>query len=328
MKSRIIASLLVCLLAVSIGAGCSKKTAVNPTEGTDNKPAVTAEAAVSTSEAQPSEEIGGTPVTDTDGKAVTAVVTDADGNTVTTVVTDSEGNTVTDAAGNTITLAVTEVITVPVTEADPEDGTVALTGTEGTAGLTDAEDTTVLTDTEGTAEETTSDVNAEIKEEYLPTEDEKKELENEETKKPIKYTGFDCQYFDTPALTEIEYFNTVIPFFSQEKLAEYVENNSESYDFGKGKESFSAVVNSYADTAFDGKGVLVISFNDKEGGSDYTITGAWEETIEINGNVLDRLVFAVKKSPGESTSGHFLVEIDTEFISLWDNIDISIYTPQ
>lgn len=197
----------------------------------------------------------------------------------------------------------------------------------------DPDSSSVSSVTDGTAD--TSNENApvtlsleeveEIKSVYIPSAEDAEMLKNEKTPTPIMYSGFKSYYFDTPALTEDLPIVSVTPLFSHAGLHNYIEQNLESYDLGEGEGSFEAFAESYMDSFFDGKGVLVISFADSEGGSGYSVTGAWEDVLEIDSMELKRLVLAVKKTEGSATAGHFIVEIDTNFISLWDNITISLY---
>lgn len=165
----------------------------------------------------------------------------------------------------------------------------------------------------------------EIKSLYIPSAGEAEKLKEEKTQSPIKYSGFKSYYFDTPALRHGLPLVSASPLFSHAGLHNYLKENYESYDFGEGSGSFESFAEGYMESFFDGSGVVVVSFTDDAGGGGYTVTGAWEDVLEIEGTEMKRLVLAVKKTAGNSTAGHFIVEMDTKFISLWDNITISLY---
>lgn len=150
-------------------------------------------------------------------------------------------------------------------------------------------------------------------------------LAAERTAKPIKYSGFTGKFFETAAKTDEVPLASVTPIYSNVALKDYIQKNSDKYDFTYGVLSFSSIANSYPDSYFGEKALLVVSFKDSEGGSGYKLTGAWDEHMHVEDNHLDQLILAVKKSAGTNKCGHMIVEIDSDFLSLWDSISISLY---
>lgn len=166
---------------------------------------------------------------------------------------------------------------------------------------------------------------AQIKEIYTPSAEDAAILAEEKTQSPIIYSGFDCKYFSTPALSEDLPLVSVTPLYSHAALHKYIEENSHLFDLGEDENSFSAVAERYMDSFFVDKGVLVVSFTDAAGGDNYQLTGAWEEHLHVEELHLEQLVLALKKTAGDITAGHLIVEMDAEFIGLWDSISMDIY---
>ncbi len=195
-------------------------------------------------------------------------------------------------------------------------------GNEGTSAVT----TNVTTIPEAITPVTLSPEKvAEIKDLYTLSADDAAKLADEKTVQPIVYSGFEYRYFNTPPKADGLSLASITPLYSHAGLHNYIEKNTSLYDLGKGAGSFESFAESYMESFFADKGVLVISFTDAEGGGSYTLTGAWEEHVHFGEEHLDQLTLAVKKTPGENTAGHLLVEMDKEFISLWDSFSIEIY---
>lgn len=192
---------------------------------------------------------------------------------------------------------------------------------------TSAEITTADT-TETTAPpafELTEEQIKEIKDTYLLSEEGKSAFADEKTSSPIIYSGFTSHYFSTPAKNDNVPVTAVTSILSHSGMHDYIAENSANYIFGEGDGSFSVAAEKYNDKFFDTKGLLVISFVDAEGGSGYNVTGAWDTVDVVGDRSLERLVFSTKKSAGDNTSGHIIVEVDSKFMSLWDAVGIEIY---
>lgn len=197
------------------------------------------------------------------------------------------------------------------------DGSSAVTSTVNENSTTSPQAVTPVT--------VSPEKEAELKSLYTPSAEDAAKLAEEKTAKPIIYSGFEYRYFDTPAKTEGLPLVSVTPLHSHAGLHNYIEQNTLQFDLGEGTGSFEAYAESYMDSFFADKGVLVISFTDAEGGGNYTVTGAWDEHAHFGEDHLEQLTLAVKKTPGESTAGHLIVELDTDFISLWDCFSIELY---
>ncbi|MBQ7826941.1 MAG: hypothetical protein IJ386_01600 [Clostridia bacterium] len=165
----------------------------------------------------------------------------------------------------------------------------------------------------------------EIRNTYAASAEDKELLANEETQSAIKYTGFEAKYFNTPALSDDIPYAAATPIYSHSRIHNYIEESSANYDLGEGADSFTAVGEGYMDSYFTDNGLVVISFTDEEGGGSYTLTGAWDEHIHGDSFHLDTLVFALKKTPGENKTGHFIIEADSDFLETWDSFSVSIY---
>ena len=66
-------------------------------------------------------------------------------------------------------------------------------------------------------------------------------------------------------------------------------------------------------------------FIDKEGGGNYKIVGGWDDELAAEGLEMSRFVFAAKKTDGKITSGHIIVEIDPDFMGIWDSFGMEFY---
>ncbi|MBE6708457.1 MAG: hypothetical protein E7578_04350 [Ruminococcaceae bacterium] len=194
---------------------------------------------------------------------------------------------------------------------------------EATAGTN--ENITSVEKNETLVPELTEEEIEKIKDTYKLSEDEAEAFSNEGTSAPIVYSGFTSHYFSTPAKNDDIPVTAVTSILSHSGMHNYIEENSGNYSFGEGDGSFSTFAEKYNDKFFETKGLLVISFVDSKGGSDYNITGAWDTVDKVGERSLDRLVFAAKKSAGENTVGHIIIEVDSKFMTLWDAVGIELY---
>lgn len=160
---------------------------------------------------------------------------------------------------------------------------------------------------------------------YKPSAEESQKLAEENSEQPMVFAGFDSHFFSTPALKSDLPSMTATPVFSHEGIHKYMTENSESFNFNEGDNSFAAFIEKYDQNYFADKGLLIVAFIDKEGGKDYSIPGAYENHLSGEGYEMDQLVFSIKKSDGENTANHFVVEIDKTFLDVWDTYSISFY---
>lgn len=165
----------------------------------------------------------------------------------------------------------------------------------------------------------------EIKALYTPSAKKLAELANEHTVKPIEFSGFTGIIYETPLISEEAPNPVIMPVYSSAGLERYVEANSAYFDFGKGDKPFSQIAGDYPDDFFVDNCLLLISFNDADGGSGYSLSGGWEDSLTVDGDELCELVLAIKKSSGDNTSAHLIVEADKAFIGLWESYSVSLY---
>lgn len=218
----------------------------------------------------------------------------------------------TDVSGNVITTAGTNIA----------DDTGNANGNNSANGTDNANGTQVPgNDPGGTVPKTPE----EIRQTYVPSAEESEELAEEDTAKTISYTGFKGTICSTPALKDGMSSMVVIPVFSHAGIHQYMEDNAANFDFGEGEGSFAAIAESYHDDFFKNKGLLIVSFIDSEGGSDHKLMGGWEDLLYAGEMEIEQLVLAVKKSDGDVTAGHILVEMDKDFIGIWDSFGLNIY---
>lgn len=164
-----------------------------------------------------------------------------------------------------------------------------------------------------------------VKDQYTLSEDEAAAIADKNAPAAIKYASFDSMVFTTPAISEKAPLMTITPIFNAEGVHSYLHEAGESFDLGNGNGSFSSTMAIYDDAFFEEKALLVVAFLDKEGGSAYSVTGAWDDHIVGEGFEMDRLVFGVKRAEGDVTAGHVIIEIDPEFLSIWDTYGMEFY---
>ncbi len=194
--------------------------------------------------------------------------------------------------------------------------------TESTTEVTSAES---AKNPDQSTNELTEEEIEKIKDIYKLSEEEAEAFANEKTSSPIIYAGFRSHYFSTPAKSDNIPVTSVTSILSRSGMHDYIAENSANYSLDEGADSFSSVAEKYDDKFFDTKGLLIISFTDTDGGSDYNISGAWSTTDKAGDITLDRLVFSTKRSAGDITTGHFIIEVDVKFMMLWDAFGIEIY---
>lgn len=213
-------------------------------------------------------------------------------------------------------------------DSDSTDGTNAQSNIVSSSE-TVAEDSGDSTSSENTS--SPSDVSesidpVEIKKIYKASAEVAEKLAQEEkTEKEIIYTGFNSTFYNTPLFSTDGAKTLLTPIFSHSGLHKYIEENSDTFDFYYGDESFAEAAEKYDSNYFRENGVLIISFYDNVGGSGYSVTGAWEEVLSQDGNELDKLVIAAKRSAGDIKSGHLIIELNKDFITVWDSYNLSIY---
>lgn len=164
-----------------------------------------------------------------------------------------------------------------------------------------------------------------VKDKFALSEEDAAILTDENSPASIKYASFDSMVFTTPAIKEGVSLMTITPLYNAEGVHSYMHEASESFDLGKGNGTFSAALAEYDEEFFNDKALVIISFLDKEGGSAYSVTGAWDDHIVGEGFEMDRLVFGVKRAEGDVTAGHVIIEIDPEFLGIWDTYGMELY---
>lgn len=184
-------------------------------------------------------------------------------------------------------------------------------------------DTSVATTAKAPA--ATAPTEAEIKEIYKLSDEDMAKHESENSPKPITYGGFTGKFFSTPVTDDSAALMTITPMYSHKDVHNYMQTYSATFDLGEGDGSFAASVESYGDEYFREKALLVISFLDREGGDNYQVVGGWDDHVVGEGFELDRFVVGTKKTDGDITAAHVIVEIDNKFLSIWDSFGMEIY---
>ncbi len=163
-----------------------------------------------------------------------------------------------------------------------------------------------------------------LKETYKLSEEDASKYESENSPAPITYGGFEGHFFSTPASSDAAVM-TITPVYSHTDIHNYIHSYMNIFDLGSGAGSLSEKFESYTDEFFTDKALLVISFLDKEGGSNYEIMGGWDDHVSGEGFEMDRFILGVKKADGNITAGHVIVEIDKDFLGIWDTFGMEIY---
>ena len=166
---------------------------------------------------------------------------------------------------------------------------------------------------------------AAIKEIYKIPEIEAAKYAEENTPSPLTYAGFDSHVFSTPVKESTTALMTLTPIYTTTDVHNYVHNNSALFDFGSGDNSFAAKIAGYSEEFFSDNALLIISFMDKEGGGSYKVVGGWDDELKAEGLEMSRFMFATKKTDGKITSGHIIVEIDPDFMGIWDSFGMEFY---
>lgn len=214
---------------------------------------------------------------------------------------------------NTSTTAITDNSSTPV-------NTDSVSGSTGGSGD--------MSDTDHSHENDSHTTNEEeelIKAEYTVSGDHAQKLSEENTEKPIKYAGFTSKYYNTPVKEGKTAKSSYTFIYSRTAFTNYISDNKDTYDLGMGSDSFTGETEKYNEQFFNDKSLILVSLSDDNGGSNYQITGAWDEHIHYEDSQLDLLVFAMKRTPGNNHTGHVIIEIDNKFLNLWDNFSVSTY---
>lgn len=154
---------------------------------------------------------------------------------------------------------------------------------------------------------------------YVPSEKDAAALEKEETKKPIIYAGFKTHVINTPLKSsDVQVNDTLVPLYNHQNLHAYLEEHSEMFDLS----ALDTVKEKFNDEFFNDKCLLVVSLEGSNEGSEYSLTGAWNE---VDANNMDRLVFAIKTAKGSMKSAHIIIELEQDFLNLWDTWGIEYY---
>ena len=185
--------------------------------------------------------------------------------------------------------------------------------------------TTVATTAPAETEADPEKERAEIKSTYKLSEDELEEFAEENSPGDIVYGGFESKIFQTPVKSDTANLITITPVYSANGISEYLKNYSSVFDLGEGDGSFKSEIGKYTEEFFDNKALLIISFLDKDGGDNYSVRGAWEELVVGNDFEMEKFVIGVKKTDGDITAGHVIVEIDSAFLAIWDTFGIEFY---
>lgn len=133
------------------------------------------------------------------------------------------------------------------------------------------------------------------------------------------FCGFHAHFAVTPTVGEPQN-TTIVQVYSEEGLHKYFHENAETYDLSE--LSLSA---HYDDSFFDDKALLIVALSDSDGASGYELVGGWQDRLVGEGYELDELVFAVKKTSGDATASHAIIELDKKFIALWDSFFVNIF---